>query len=78
MAGKNKDRLPVEVAHADLERDSEDSIFRSTCPVCKVGLLCVSRNRETFDLEAKDRCLLCGQVVIYTDIEELKRKAGEK
>jgi len=64
---------PIHVKHADLTRSSDDSRYRSECPVCGDGTLRVYRDPETLELLALDRCILCGQRVIYDDIEDLKR-----
>jgi hypothetical protein len=69
-SGINIQKPVIMVKHSELER-SDESIFRSNCPECKEGILPVSRNYETFELEAEDRCLLCGQRYIYQDIEEI-------
>lgn len=68
---------PIEVKHANLERVSDNSIFRSICPVCAEGTLLVGRDQTTFKLVAEDNCILCGQHFIYTDINELRKKGGE-
>ena len=62
------------VKHADLERVSPESIFRSGCPHCKIGILLVGRHARTFELLAEDRCILCGQLFEYSDIEEMRQK----
>lgn len=62
----------INIAHKDMERYCEESIFRIICPVCKVGLLLVGRNQKTFELLEYDNCVLCGQKVRYTDIEDLQ------
>jgi hypothetical protein len=48
----------------------EDSHYRRACPVCKNGLLLVARDMVTFELLDRDRCISCGQAVIYTDAEK--------
>jgi thiol-disulfide isomerase/thioredoxin len=65
--GANSKAAPVLVSHLDLERVSNDSLFRSWCPSCKKGMLLVQRDQGTFRLINVDRCTLCGQTVIYTD-----------
>jgi hypothetical protein len=77
LAANNIHEEPITVAHADLERATDESIFRSVCPVCKEGLLMVGRDQETFKLVAEDNCILCGQKVVYSDIDNLRKKAGE-
>ena len=73
LVGINKDAPAIMVPHSTLTRASEESVFRSDCPVCKKGVLLVGRDQETFELLEQDRCILCGQVVVYTDIEEMRR-----
>ena len=55
------------VRHADLERASDESDFKSVCPACKRGVLLVRRDQQTFALVRHDTCTLCGQHVYYTD-----------
>ncbi len=45
----------------ELERYLKDGC----CPVCEEGLLPGSRDPDTFEFLKEDRCLLCGQRVIY-------------
>lgn len=63
----------IHVRHADLDAVG-DSKYQRRCPACKTGSLPVTRNRSTFMLEAADRCSLCGQRVVYDDIEDLRQK----
>ena len=72
LAGCNLHQPSVIVEHKNLERYSDNSIFKSICPKCKVGVLLVSRDTVTFELLDHDRCLLCGQLYIYSDINYLK------
>jgi hypothetical protein len=58
-----------EVRHADLPRVSDESAFRSTCPVCSLGYLFVRRDQRTMALENVDRCTWCAQMFVYTDTE---------
>lgn len=69
---KNLLKPPIKVRHQDLERSGE-SPYRSKCPVCPKGILLVQRDQETFRLEKGDHCILCGQAIIYTDIQSLRR-----
>lgn len=64
----NFDNEPIFLKHSDLERASDNSIYRSNCPVCKVGVLLVMRDQSTLEISQIDRCVLCGQMIIYTDI----------
>lgn len=65
--GWNLKKLPIEVKHSDLERMSEESAYRSWCPVCDQGVLLVSRPIGVFKLKRDERCTLCGQAFWYTD-----------
>jgi len=71
LSGININEEPLHVNHSDLKRDN-DSPFRSTCPVCEVGLLLVQRDTETLELLEQDRCILCGQLFIYCDIDKMR------
>ena len=75
LVGSNLYNEFKKVAHADLERADANSIFWSKCPVCKKGILMVSRDQKTLMLLEKDHCILCGQQFIYTDINELRKKS---
>ena len=73
ISGCNATKPAITVKHSELKLVSSNSAFRSFCPACKDGVLPVSRDRETLELLALDRCLLCGQEVIYGDIEDLRK-----
>lgn len=60
----------LKVRYADLEPVRPDA-FKRECPVCTEGILAGKRDLETAKILPDDRCLLCGQRVEYTDIEEL-------
>ncbi len=77
LSGANLHNTPVKVIHSELKRADNNSIFRSICPVCEIGILLVKRDNITFKITAEDHCILCGQQYVYTDIDELKKKAGE-
>lgn len=64
-AGCNLNKVVLRIKHTDLERSSEESPFRSLCPVCKQGFLLVRRHGTT--LSHYDNCILCGQHFIYLD-----------
>jgi hypothetical protein len=68
----NSNNAPIKVKHADLTRASADSPFKSKCPACPTGLLLVYRDPKTWELEAVDRCVSCGQLFIYDDIDCLR------
>jgi len=76
LVGINKNAPVITVLHSNLTRVNEESNYRSDCPKCKRGVLLVSRDQKTFELLATDRCILCGQQVIYSDIEELRGLLG--
>jgi len=61
------------VNHSDLDELDGESLFRRQCPVCEHGVLLVCRNQQTFELEADDYCVYCGQHVEYLDIGRLRR-----
>ncbi len=63
----NLDKSPLHVRHSELKRASEESLFRSECPACPKGVLLVCRDQTTYELLRDDRCVLCGQHVIYSD-----------
>ena len=74
MTGSQIDVSPIQVKHSELDRDSSNSIYRSECPVCKIGILLVRRDDDSFVLKAEDRCILCGQKFVYDDIDEMRKK----
>lgn len=64
----------IKVRHSDLKRFCPESIYKSECPNCKRGLLLMRRDQNTGKLLEYDNCIQCGQIFIYTDIEELRQK----
>lgn len=56
------------VKHTDLERVSDESPFRSWCPVCQKGILLVRRD-DNLELSTLDNCTDCGQQFFYEDTE---------
>ncbi|MHA1469721.1 MAG: hypothetical protein ACTSSP_04075 [Candidatus Asgardarchaeia archaeon] len=73
FSGVNINEPAVEVKHAELKRLAHtESLFRSECPVCKIGVLLVRRDQETLEITAEDMCILCGQKFVYVDIEDLR------
>ncbi len=70
-AGKNINHTIIDICHSSLKRVG-DSIYRSECPVCKIGMLLVYRNKD-LELSEVDRCIFCGQLFRYTDINELRK-----
>lgn len=69
---KNAKEPVVNVFHSELQRYSDDSVYKSTCPFCKDGLLLVGRDQATFQLSEYDHCVVCAQTVRYMDIRELR------
>jgi hypothetical protein len=69
----NLNASPIEVRHADLLR-VDDSKLKSHCPACEQGILLVHQNQTTLELEAEDVCILCGQRIVYTDINTLRER----
>ena len=63
----NLNAPPIYVLHAELTRYTEDSAYRSRCPVCKAGVLMVNRDQRTLELLRVDRCTYCAQTVVYED-----------
>jgi hypothetical protein len=62
----NARQPPRRVRHSELERVSEESDYRVHCPACKTGYLLVQR-LSNFWLPWTDRCISCGQMVVYED-----------
>lgn len=75
ITGMNSDKPILDVEHKKLIRVGV-SPYRSDCPVCKKGILPVTRHSKTYKLLEFDRCLLCGQRVRYTDIQEMRMREG--
>ena len=65
--GERVEAPPLAVGHAKLERLSQESAFKSVCPVCKEGALLVARDPTSFSLINLDRCTYCAQQYLYTD-----------
>jgi hypothetical protein len=72
--GKNIDSPTITVKHSDLTRitGQHEGYFARHCPVCEDGVLLGRRDRETLELMHDDFCCLCGQHVIYEDLEMAK------
>lgn len=69
-AGINLHNEPIRVKHSKLKRES-DSPYRSECPACEGGILLMQRDQKTMKLLKEDRCILCGQLVIYEEMPNL-------
>jgi len=72
----NRYKPAIRVVHAALQRTDEHTYYKSVCPVCGQGTLLFARDQKTFDLLPDDRCVLCAQHFVYTDIDRLR--AAEK
>jgi hypothetical protein len=72
MVAENIDKEPIKVKHSSLTRFG-DSLFKSECPACEKGLLLVNRDMETLQVIATDRCIMCGQMFIYEDIDIMRQ-----
>lgn len=66
---QNINRPPLEVRHAKLRR-ADDGVHKSMCPACVEGLLLMHRDPASHKLKREDRCVSCGQRVIYIDLIE--------
>lgn len=73
----NRNVPAIEVRHAELTRFG-DSAYKSECLCCPNGVLLMERHPETFQLSEQDRCMVCGQRVIYLDIREVRMMEGDK
>ena len=67
----NIDKNPISIKHSELKR-AGNSLYKSHCPICDDGILLVTRDKDTAVLLEEDRCINCGQVFIYEDIQNLK------
>lgn len=76
MVGENINKPVLSIDHHQLDPARHDSPnkWSSTCPACDQGILPVIRDQTTLVILEVDRCLLCGQEVKYTDIEDMRRK----
>ena len=68
----------LRVKHAELRRADDNSVWRKECPACANGILLVRRGTEDAVLQADDRCISCGQHVVYDDIEIMRKNDGAK
>lgn len=75
LTATNVHQEAVKVKHSELRRfHHSQSIYRKWCPKCDHGILLVTRDNDTFELQAFDRCILCGQLFEYLDIEEMRQR----
>jgi hypothetical protein len=64
------ERRAVFYAHLDPPDIELPNPFARKCPVCKEGTLLGQRG-EGFEVLQEDYCVLCGQKVLYLDIERV-------
>lgn len=69
MTIRNSDKPVLYINHRDLNHSEWNSIYKSDCPVCKEGVLAMSRDPETGFLSPEDHCWGCGQRFYYKDIK---------
>lgn len=67
---------PIHINFYSLQRYDKDANFKNVCPLCPDGILIMSRDSATGQLHPKDCCMDCGQVFIYDDIEEVRKRHG--
>ena len=72
LTGVNIGQPYIEVNHKDMARFG-NSYYKSVCPKCERGILLFNRDQKTLVLLDYDRCLLCGQLFKYKDVEELRK-----
>ncbi len=60
---------PITVHYLKLAR-AGDGVLRSHCPFCADGVLLMVRHKEMSQLIDQDRCVSCGQAVVYADLKE--------
>lgn len=69
-AGKNLKQPLQFVRHTELKRASDESAYRSLCPVCEEGILLIRRfSLQDPRLSKFDNCSLCAQTFFYEDDE---------
>ena len=62
----------IAVYWSQLRPMTPEQPYKRDCPFCENGLLLVSRDRKTGELEELDGCIRCGQRVLYLDIEKMR------
>lgn len=72
----NFDKEPINVWFYLLEPFDKVSSYKCECPVCENGALVMERDYETGELKNTDRCVGCGQRVVYDDIELVRIIGG--
>lgn len=76
----NRDKPIIQIEHFNLNPADEihPNKWASDCPICGTGILFVNRHFKTFELQEFDRCVSCMQRFQYLDIEDMRRKDGNK
>ncbi len=75
MVPRNQEEPTLSIVHFQLDpADEKANHWASKCPQCKEGRLPVRRHRSSNQIAKNDICLLCGQRVVYIDIEDMRRK----
>jgi hypothetical protein len=72
LVGSNLDKEIIEIKIGDWKKRYEEtgaSAYKRDCPVCKHGTLLMNRDNKTFKLQKLDRCILCGQLFNYVDLD---------
>ena len=68
---KNIGKPQIDVQYVTLEI-IELGKWKRKCPACKDGILLVRRDNTTLRLLESDRCISCGQLIKYIDIESMR------
>jgi len=63
----------IDVYHSKLKR-LDNSSYKSECPFCEDGLFLLGRNMETNELDEFDICISCGKMIVYKDINDIKKR----
>jgi hypothetical protein len=67
VSGERLQAEPRHLFHADLQRVSDESAYRSRCPFCANGILFGRRDQTTMAMIREDNCVSCAQRVVYLD-----------
>lgn len=74
--GSNIGKPIMQVNHFELNPlDDRPNRWMSECPLCG-GVLTVTRDSKTYEIQPYDLCRLCGQRFEYLDVEDMRRKDG--
>lgn len=72
LVGINIEKEMVDIEIGDWKKrydETGESAYRRDCPVCKHGTLLMNRDIKTLKLQKLDRCILCGQLFNYVDLD---------